>query len=312
MGNIHGDWPERSRKQKERNFMNEKADIAIIGGSGIYDTNMLDKVRTVDIDTPFGKPSDSITIGEHGDKNVCFLPRHGTGHRISPSELNSRANIFALKKLGVRRIIAASAVGSLKKELAPLDIVIPDQIYDRTRSRPSTFFEDGIVAHIGFADPFCPEMSSSLVDIARSKGYSVKEGGTYVCMEGPQFSTRAESRVYQSLGFDIIGMTAIPEAKLAREAEICYSMIATVTDYDVWSEEDVTIEKVIENAVRNEAAVKDIIVEAIEKISLQQNCMCKNALAGAITTSPEMISYETRRKLDPLIGRYLKKSTASY
>ncbi|AFV23620.1 methylthioadenosine phosphorylase [Methanolobus psychrophilus R15] len=287
--------------------MNEKADIAIIGGSGIYDTNMLDKVRTVDIDTPFGKPSDSITIGEHGDKNVCFLPRHGTGHRISPSELNSRANIFALKKLGVRRIIAASAVGSLKKELAPLDIVIPDQIYDRTRSRPSTFFEDGIVAHIGFADPFCPEMSSSLVDIARSKGYSVKEGGTYVCMEGPQFSTRAESRVYQSLGFDIIGMTAIPEAKLAREAEICYSMIATVTDYDVWSEEDVTIEKVIENAVRNEVAVKDIIVEAIEKISLQQNCMCKNALAGAITTSPEVISYETRRKLDLLIGRYLKK-----
>jgi 5'-methylthioadenosine phosphorylase len=307
MGNIHGDWPECSRKQKERNFMNEKADIAIIGGSGIYDTNMLDKVRTVDIDTPFGKPSDSITIGEHGDKNVCFLPRHGTGHRISPSELNSRANIFALKKLGVRRIIAASAVGSLKKELAPLDIVIPDQIYDRTRSRPSTFFEDGIVAHIGFADPFCPEMSSSFVNIARSKGYSVKEGGTYVCMEGPQFSTRAESRVYQSLGFDIIGMTAIPEAKLAREAEICYSMIATVTDYDVWSEEDVTIEKVIENAVRNEAAVKDIIVEAIEKISLQQNCMCKNALAGAITTSPEAISYETRKKLDLLIGRYLKK-----
>ncbi|MDP2217837.1 MAG: S-methyl-5'-thioadenosine phosphorylase [Methanolobus sp.] len=307
MGNIHGDWPECSRKQKERNFMNEMADIAIIGGSGIYDTNMLDKVRTVDIDTPFGKPSDSITIGEHGDKNVCFLPRHGTGHRISPSELNSRANIFALKKLGVRRIIAVSAVGSLKKELAPLDIVIPDQIYDRTRSRPSTFFEDGIVAHIGFADPFCPEMSSSFVDIARSKGYSVKEGGTYVCMEGPQFSTRAESRVYQSLGFDIIGMTAIPEAKLAREAEICYSMIATVTDYDVWSEEDVTIEKVIENAVRNEAAVKDIIVEAIEKISLQQKCMCKNALAGAITTSHEVISYETRRKLDLLIGKYLEK-----
>jgi 5'-methylthioadenosine phosphorylase len=304
---IHGDWPECSRDMKERNFMNEKADIAIIGGSGIYDTNMLDKVRTVDIDTPFGKPSDSIIIGEHGDKSVCFLPRHGAGHRISPTELNSRANIFALKKLGVKRIIAASAVGSLKKELAPLDIVIPDQIYDRTRSRPSTFFEDGIVAHIGFADPFCPEMSSSLVDIARSKGYGVKESGTYVCMEGPQFSTRAESRVYQALGFDIIGMTAIPEAKLAREAEICYSMIATVTDYDVWNEEDVTIEKVIENAVKNEAAVKDIIVEAIEKISLEQKCMCKDALAGAIATSPEMISYETRRRLGPLIGRYLNR-----
>lgn len=287
--------------------MTEKVDIAIIGGSGIYDTNMLDRVRTVDMDTPFGKPSDSITIGEHGDRTICFLPRHGTGHRISPSEINSRANIFALKKLGVKRIIAASAVGSLKKELAPLDIVIPDQIYDRTRSRPSTFFEDGIVAHIGFADPFCPEMSSSIADIARSGGYSVKEGGTYVCMEGPQFSTRAESRVYQALGFDIIGMTAIPEAKLAREAEICYSMIATVTDYDVWHEEDVTIEQVIGNAMKNEAAVKDIIVEAIEKISPEQHCMCRDALAGAITTAPGMISRETRRRLDPLIGRYLKK-----
>lgn len=286
--------------------MNEKADIAIIGGSGIYDTNLLDRVQTVDIDTPFGKPSDSITIGEHGDRTVCFLPRHGAGHRISPSELNSRANIFALKKLGVKRIIAASAVGSLKKKLAPLDIVIPDQIYDHTRSRPSTFFEDGIVAHIGFADPFCPEMSSVIVDIARSKGYNVKKGGTYVCMEGPQFSTRAESRVYQALGFDIIGMTAIPEAKLAREAEICYSMIATVTDYDVWHEEDVTIEQVIENAMKNEDAVKDIIIEAIERISPQQGCTCKDALAGAITTAPEMISYETRRRLDPLIGRYLK------
>lgn len=287
--------------------MTEKVDIAIIGGSGIYDTNMLDRVRTLDIDTPFGKPSDSVTIGEHGDRTVCFLPRHGTGHRISPSELNSRANIFALKKLGVRRIIAASAVGSLKRELAPLDIVIPDQIYDRTRSRPSTFFENGIVAHIGFADPFCPEMSSSIAGIARSRGYSVKEGGTYVCMEGPQFSTRAESRVYQALGFDIIGMTAIPEARLAREAEMCYSMIATVTDYDVWHEEDVTIEQVIENAIKNEAAVKDIIVEAIERISPEQHCICKDALAGAITTAPEMISYETRRRLDPLVGKYLGK-----
>jgi 5'-methylthioadenosine phosphorylase len=285
--------------------MNEKVDIAIIGGSGIYDASILDNVREVDIDTPFGKPSDSITIGEYGDRTVCFLPRHGKGHRISPSELNSRANIFALKKLGVKRIIAASAVGSLKEDLAPLDIVIPDQIYDRTKSRPSTFFEDGIVVHMGFADPFCPETSASIVDIATSKGYKVKEGGTYVCMEGPQFSTRAESRVYKSLGFDIIGMTAIPEAKLAREAEICYSMIATVTDYDVWHDEDVTIETVIENAMKNEAAVKDIIIDCIEKLSLEQGCMCKDALAGAITTARDMIPYEKRRMLEPLIGRHL-------
>ena len=287
--------------------MQEKADIAIIGGSGIYDANLLDNVRQVDIDTPFGKPSDSITIGEHGDRTVCFLPRHGVGHRISPSELNSRANIFALKKLGVKRIIAASAVGSLREELKPLDIVIPNQIYDRTKCRPSTFFEDGIVVHMGFADPFCPETSKDIVDVARSRGYNVKEGGTYLCMEGPQFSTRAESRVYQALGFDIIGMTAIPEAKLAREAEICYSMIATVTDYDVWHEEDVTIETIIENAMKNEAAVKDIIVSSLEKFSLEQHCMCKDALAGAITTVPSMIPHDTRRKLDPLIGKYLNE-----
>lgn len=287
--------------------MKEKADIAIIGGSGIYDTDMLDNVREVDVDTPFGKPSDSITVGELGNRAVCFLPRHGAGHRISPSELNSRANIFALKKLGVTSIIAAAAVGSLKTEFQPLDIVIPDQIYDRTKSRPSTFFEDGIVVHMGFADPFCPAGSRILADVARGKGYSVKEGATYVCMEGPQFSTRAESKVYQALGFDIIGMTAVPEAKLAREAEICYSMIATVTDYDVWHEEDVTIEVIIENAMKNEAAVKDIIVGALERIPPEQECICNNALKGAITTDPSMISRETRRRLDLLIGKYLEE-----
>ncbi len=285
--------------------MNENVDIAIIGGSGIYDVSLLDNAREVNIDTPFGSPSDSIMIGEHGDKTICFLPRHGIGHRISPSLLNSQANIFALKKLGVKRIIAASAVGSLKQELAPLDIVIPDQIYDRTRSRPGTFFEDGIVVHMGFADPFCPALSKTILGITKEKGYNVHNGGTYVCMEGPQFSTRAESRVYQSLGFDIIGMTAIPEAKLAREAEMCYSMIATVTDYDVWSEEDVTIETIIENAMKNEAAVKDIITATIDRVSPAQDCMCKDALAGAITTVQSMIPYETKQKLNPLIGKYL-------
>ncbi|MGP8336943.1 MAG: S-methyl-5'-thioadenosine phosphorylase [Methanosarcinaceae archaeon] len=287
--------------------MIENVDIAIIGGSGIYDVSLFDNARGINVDTPFGPPSDNITIGEYGDKTICFLPRHGIGHRISPSILNSRANIFALKKLGVKRIIAASAVGSLKQELAPLDIVIPDQIYDRTRSRPNTFFEDGIVVHMGFADPFCPTLSKTILDVTKEKNYNIHNGGTYVCIEGPQFSTRAESRVYQKLGFDIIGMTAIPEAKLAREAEMCYSMIATVTDYDVWSEEDVTIETIIENATKNETAVKDIIAATIDKVSTSQDCLCKNALAGAITTMQDMIPYETKQRLEPLIGRYLVK-----
>lgn len=282
-----------------------QADIAIIGGSGVYDTAMLDDVTEVEIDTPFGKPSDAITIGSLGEINVAFLPRHGKGHRISPSKLNSRANILALKKLGVKRIISASAVGSLKLELKPLDIVIPDQIFDRTKTRESTFFEDGIVVHTGFADPFCPEMSSLLAGISHELGYSVHDKGTYVCMEGPQFSTRAESRVYQSLGFDIIGMTALPEAKLAREAEMCYSMIATVTDYDVWHEEDVNIETVIANAVKNEEAVRSIIKIALAGIPADRNCICSNALAGAIVTSPEKIPVETKRKLGELIGKYL-------
>jgi 5'-methylthioadenosine phosphorylase len=282
-----------------------QADIAIIGGSGVYDTSMLDNVQEVEIDTPFGKPSDAITIGSFGETNIAFLPRHGKGHRISPSKLNSRANILALKKLGVKRIISASAVGSLKPEMKPLDIVIPDQIFDRTKTRDSTFFEDGIVIHIGFADPFCPEMSSLIADITGELGYSVHNKGTYVCMEGPQFSTRAESRVYQDLGFDIIGMTALPEAKLAREAEICYSMIATVTDYDVWHEEDVNIETVIANAVKNEEAVRNIIKKAIPRINLTRNCICANALAGAIITSPDKIPVESKRKLNDLIGKYL-------
>ncbi len=282
-----------------------QADIAVIGGSGVYDASMLDNVKEVEINTPFGKPSDAITLGSFGDINVAFLPRHGKGHRISPSKLNSRANILALKKLGVKRIISASAVGSLKFELKPLDIVIPDQIFDRTRIRDSTFFEDGIVAHIGFADPFCPDMNSILADITGGLGYSVHRKGTYVCMEGPQFSTRAESKVYQKLGFDIIGMTALPEAKLAREAEMCYSMIATVTDYDVWHEDDVTIETVIENAMKNEEAVRNVIKETITKIPLERNCVCANALSGAVLTAPDKIPVETKKKLGDLIGKYV-------
>ncbi len=281
------------------------ADLAIIGGSGVYDASMLDNVQELEMDTPFGRPSDAITIGSFGDVNVAFLPRHGKGHRISPSNVNSRANILALKKLGVKRIISVSAVGSLKYRLKPLDIVVPDQIFDRTRIRDSTFFDEGIVAHIGFADPFCPEMCSLLSGITAELGYSAHNKGTYVCMEGPQFSTRAESKVYQQLGFDIIGMTALPEAKLAREAEICYSMLATVTDYDVWHEEDVTIETVVQNAMKNEEAVRNIIKEAIPKIPHERNCICANALSGAIPTAQDKIPPGTKKKLNDLIGKYI-------
>ncbi len=292
-------------KYEEREVMH--ADIAIIGGSGVYDASMLDNVQEVEIDTPFGKPSDAIIIGCFGEMNVAFLPRHGKGHRVSPSKLNSRANILALKKLGVKRIISASAVGSLKPEFKPLDIVVPDQIFDRTKARESTFFEDSIVVHIGFADPFCPEMSFLLADITGELEYNVHGKGTYVCMEGPQFSTRAESKVYQNLGFDVVGMTALPEAKLAREAEICYSMLATVTDYDVWHEheDEVTIETVISNAMKNEEAVRNIIKEAIPRISLERTCVCADALSGAILTAQDKIPVEVKRKLNDLIGKYL-------
>ncbi len=285
-----------------------EADIAIIGGSGVYDATMFESVREVEVDTPFGSPSDAITIGSLGELKIAFLPRHGKGHRISPSRLNSRANIYALKKLGVNAIISASAVGSLKEELKPLDIVIPDQIYDRTKARESTFFSEDIVVHVGMADPFCPTLTQVLTEIAASQGYRVHPRGTYVCIEGPQFSTRAESRVYQSLGFDIIGMTALPEAKLAREAEICYAILATVTDYDVWKEEDVTIETVLENIAKNETAVKNIIRKALPRIPTpeKRGCQCNNALAGTIITDPAKIPVETKRKLELLIGRYLE------
>ncbi len=287
--------------------MNAHADIAIIGGSGIYDVTLFEDPQEIRVETPFGLPSDDIVVGEYKGTKICFLARHGKGHRISPSDLNYRANIYALKKMGVRKIIAASAVGSLNRDIAPLDMVIPDQLYDRTNSRKSTFFEDGIVVHMGFADPFCPGISEILYDVMVSRGYIAHKGGTYVCIEGPQFSTRAESRVYQSLGFDIIGMTALPEAKLAREAEICYSMISTVTDYDVWRDEEVNIGSIMENVAKNTEAVKDIIACSIDRIQDVQECTCQSALDGAITTDTSLISYETSRRLDLLIGKYMEE-----
>jgi 5'-methylthioadenosine phosphorylase len=277
--------------------------VGIIGGSGIYNPSMFRDVRAVQVDTPFGMPSDPLLVGEHNGNEVVFLSRHGTGHRFSPSQVNYRANILALKKLGVTHVISVSAVGSLREDFRPLDIVIPDQVYDRTRCRDSTFFENGIVAHIGFADPFCPELSRVLYDIAKEY-YPAHGKGTYVCMEGPQFSSKAESNVYRKLGFDIIGMTALPEAKLAREAEMCYAIVATVTDYDVWHEEPVCIEQVMENAVKNEKAVQDILLRAIDRIPSQASCGCACALCGAVATSPDAIPVETRRKLSLLLDKY--------
>ena len=277
--------------------------VGIIGGSGIYNPSMFRDVKAVHVDTPFGLPSDPLMVGEHDGTEVVFLSRHGAGHRFSPSTVNYRANIMALKKMGVTHVISVSAVGSLREDYRPLDIVIPDQVFDRTRGRASTFFDEGIVAHVGFADPFCPELSKVLYDAAREQ-CSARGRGTYLCMEGPQFSTRAESNVYRRLGFDIIGMTALPEARLAREAEMCYAIVASVTDYDVWHEEQVTIEQVLENAAKNEKAVQDVLLRAIGRIPERPACGCAGALRGAVATSPGAIPAETRRKLSLLLDKY--------
>jgi len=282
--------------------------IGVIGGSGIYDIEGITEMRKQKIRTPFGDPSDMIVIGNLEGIPVAFLPRHGRGHFIAPSELNSRANIYALKSLGVEQIISISACGSLKEELKPRDIVIPDQLFDRTRQRPYTFFGEGIVAHIAFADPYCPELSGILYQVAKDLGVSVHSGGTYVCIEGPQFSTKAESKVFRSLGFSIIGMTNIPEAKLAREAEICYATLGLVTDYDVWKEgEEVTVERVVGNLLANIENVKKLIKAAIPRLKRDRKCECASALAYAIQTREWAINKKTARKLDLLIGKYLKK-----
>ncbi len=279
--------------------------VGIIGGSGIYNPSLLDRIREVEVDTPFGRPSDALITGEMDGVDTVFLSRHGRGHRYSPSDLNYRANIYSLKKMGVTHIISASAVGSLKEEYKPLDIVIPDQVYDRTTKRMSTFFEGGIVAHVGLADPFCGALAGILYGVASEK-YPTHNGGTYLCMEGPQFSTRAESHVYRKLGFDIIGMTALPEAKLAREAEMCFAIVATITDYDVWHEEPVSIGQVIENAVKNEQAVQDILRSSVKRVADLGDCPCRHALEGAITTNPDAIPHELRRRLGLLIDPYIR------
>lgn len=286
----------------------EKVKIGVIGGSGIYDIEGITETRKQKISTPFGDPSDTIVIGNLEGIPVAFLPRHGRGHFIMPSELNSRANIYALKSLGVEQIVSISACGSLKEELKPRDIVIPDQLFDRTRQRPYTFFGEGIVAHIGFANPYCPELSQTLYQVAKDLKLSVHLGGTYVCIEGPQFSTKAESKVFRSLGFSIIGMTNLPEAKLAREAEICYATLGLVTDYDVWKEgEEVTVERVVGNLLANIENVKKLIKATIPRLERERKCECATALAYAIQTRKWAINRRTAKKLDLLVGKYLKK-----
>jgi 5'-methylthioadenosine phosphorylase len=281
--------------------------IGIIGGSGLYDMAELTEREERRVETPFGEPSAPYVVGTLRGRRVAFLARHGAGHRLMPSELNFRANIFGFKQLGVEYIISASAVGSLKEAYKPLDLVIPDQFFDRTKGRVSTFFGRGLVAHVGFAHPFCRLLSAKTLTAAQSAGATVHNGGTYVCMEGPQFSTLAESNLYRSWGFDIIGMTNLQEAKLAREAEICYTTIALVTDYDCWHPEHdhVTVEMVVANLLQNARMAQQVIARAVAALPFDRTCECASALAHAIITRPEVISEAVKRELAPLIGRYV-------
>jgi 5'-methylthioadenosine phosphorylase len=287
-----------------------QAKIGVIGGTGLYDIEGISGIEEVNIDTPFGRPSDSISVGRLGGVGIAFLPRHGRGHRISPTEVPSRANIYALKSLGVEHIIAINSCGSFKEAIRPGHLLIPDQIIDRTRSRVNTFFGDGIVAHIQFADPFCPVLSQIIYQTALEAGATVHKGGTFIAMEGPAFSTRAESRLYRSWGADIIGMTVLPEARLAREAEICYASIACVTDYDSWHEtnEPVSVGVILATQSQNIESAQKIIKLAAGRIPEVRECACASALGTAIVTAPEVIPAELRRKLRLLIGRYIKEA----
>ena len=287
--------------------------LGVIGGSGLYGLDGLEDVERRKIDTPFGAPSDELLIGRLGDARLVFLPRHGRGHRILPNEVNSRANILAMKQLGVEWIISISAVGSMKEEIRPGDLVIVDQFIDRTRARPSSLFGDGAVGHIAFADPICPSLHDWLVQAARGaaaaagSGAKVHERGTYIVIDGPQFSTRAESLLYRSWGVDVIGMTALPEAKLAREAEICYATVALATDYDCWhvSEEAVTVDAVLAVLRRNVDTARDIVRRAVDLVRPPRDGLCPNAARGALMTDPAQVTPEARKRLAGIIGKYL-------
>jgi 5'-methylthioadenosine phosphorylase len=285
-----------------------QARIGVIGGTGLYDIPGITDVKEVYPDTPFGKPSDAIMVGKMGGVGVAFLARHGRKHTVSPTEVPSRANIYALKALGVEFIISSNSCGSFKEELKPGHLLIPDQVIDRTRGRVSTFFSGGIVAHIQFAEPFCPTLSNIVFQAAKAAGAAVHKGGTFIAMEGPAFSTRAESRLYKAWGADVLGMTVLPEAKLAREAEICYASIACITDYDSWheSKEAVSVEAILKTMRNNIDLAKKAIKLAVGNVPLKRTCGCANALAGAITTDLAAIPALKKKELDLLIGKYLK------
>ncbi|EAT16227.1 S-methyl-5'-thioadenosine phosphorylase [Desulfuromonas acetoxidans] len=288
-----------------------QAVIGVIGGSGLYEMENLQQVEEVRLQTPFGEPSDAYITGMLGDVKLVFLPRHGRGHRLLPSEVPYRANIYGMKMLGVEQIISVSAVGSMKEEIVPGHIVIPDQFFDRTTKRASTFFGDGVVGHIQFADPVCPSLSEIIHDAAHKAGATVHNGGTYICIEGPNFSTRAESLVFRSWGVDVIGMTNLPEARLAREAEICYATVALATDYDCWHQDhdDVSVEAVIEVIHQNVAMAKKIVAEAATLIGEKKACGCGEALKYAVMTDPGQIPAATRQRLDLLLGHYLEEKS---
>ena len=287
--------------------MSAEADIGIIGGSGVYDIDGLGEARERTVETPFGAPSDAFRLGLLEGRRVAFLARHARGHRILPGELNFQANLWALKSLGVSWILSVSAVGSLKEKYAPLDIVIPDQLVDRTTQRKATFFGRGLVAHVAFAHPFCGGLSKVLEQACREAGVTHHAGGTYVCIEGPQFSTRAESELYRSWGMDIVGMTNLQEARLAREAEICYATLAMVTDYDCWHPDhaSVTAEQIIANLGRNAASAQAVLRAALRRLPIPRTCECADALKFALVTSADLVPRELKRDLAPIVGRYI-------
>jgi 5'-methylthioadenosine phosphorylase len=293
----------------KRTARTEQVAVGVIGGSGLYEMEGFTNIRSIKVATPFGRPSDDYIVGTLHGMRVAFLPRHGRGHRIMPTDINYRANIYGMKKLGVERIISVSAVGSMKEEIKPGDIVVPDQFYDHTKHRRSTFFGNGIVAHVGMADPVCAGLCSLLIEAGIKVGATVHRGGTYLCMEGPQFSTRAESMTYREWNVDVIGMTNATEAKLAREAEICYSTIALATDYDCWhhSEEAVTVEAVLAVMKHNIETSKAMIRQAVQMLPKTRVCGCGEALRNTIMTPAKLVPAKTKKDLAPIIGKYFKK-----
>jgi 5'-methylthioadenosine phosphorylase len=279
--------------------------IGFIGGSGIYEALDLENESEVVVSTPFGDPAAPVTVGELHGTELAFLPRHGRNHGFSPTNTPYRANLHALKSLGCERVLSSNAVGSLREDLPPRTLVVPDQLFDRTRDRPYTFFDEGVVVHIAFGSPYCPHMVEHLAGSAADAGVDCERGGTYVCIEGPQFSTVAESEFYRAQGFDIVGMTAVPEAKLAREAELCYATVAGVTDFDVWKDgAEVTQEEVVENALANEASIERVIERAIETMPDERACDCGSALDGAVATAPSSLDGATRERFETLLGEH--------